>query len=220
MQLAELHRTSYWRPSGSVVVPFERYNQHRISGTERSPSSSSLKRSCQVAHLCVALLQFIMAAFEATRVRPPATLVDYLCMLHVLTDVRSSRALRLWSASQFRRQIAAGSSGTQLSSALEHSVQRETTGAAQREWKWPRACAASPHACGVHTAASLAQLTRAELQATECGPTKSRPTSSRSSRGRRRPVRWRRARRSRQSSPRRSPCGVPRGAWTTHAQRR
>ena len=133
MQLAELHRTSYLRPSGSVVVPFERYNQHRISGTERSPSSSSLKRSCQVAQLYVALLQFIMAAFETTRVRPPATLVDYLCMLHVLTDVRSSRALRLCSASQFRRQVAAGSSGTQLSSALEHPVQRETTGAAQRE---------------------------------------------------------------------------------------
>ena len=91
----------------------------------------------------VTLLQFIMAAVEATRVRPPATLVDYLCMLHVLTDVRSSRALRLWSASQFRRQIAAGSSGTQLSSALEHSVLRETTGAAQREWKWSQACAAS-----------------------------------------------------------------------------
>ena len=106
MQLAELHRTSYLRPSGSVVVQFERYNQHRISGTERLPSSSSLKRSCQVAQLYVALLQFIMAAFETTRVRPPATLVDYLCMLHVLTDVRSSRALRLclWSASQFRQQ--------------------------------------------------------------------------------------------------------------------
>ena len=76
-----------------------------------------------------------MAAFKAALMSSPASLVAHLCMLHVLTDVRSSRALRLWSASQFRRQIAAGSSGTQLSSALEHPVQRETTGAAQREWK-------------------------------------------------------------------------------------
>ena len=137
MQLAELHRTSYLRPSGSVVVQFERYNQHRISGTERSPSSSSLKRSCQVAHLCVALLQFIMAAFEATRVRPPATLVDYLCMLHVLTDVRSSRALRLWSAAKFLRPSAAGGRRTQLSSALEHLMQRETSKCAKEQRKWP-----------------------------------------------------------------------------------
>jgi hypothetical protein len=40
----------------------------------------------------VALLQFIMAAFKTARVRLPASLVAHLCMLHVLTDVRSSCA--------------------------------------------------------------------------------------------------------------------------------
>ena len=71
----------------------------------------------------MALLLFIMATFEAARVRSPATLVAHLCMMHVLTDVRSSRVLRLWSAAQFLRPSAAGGGGTQLLSALEQLMQ-------------------------------------------------------------------------------------------------
>ena len=92
----------------------------------------------------MALLLFIMAAFEAARVRSPATLVAHLFMLHVLTDVRSSRALRLWSAAKFLRPPAAGGGGTQLSGALDHPMQRESSGSAQEQWIWPRACCPWP----------------------------------------------------------------------------
>ena len=40
---------------------------------------------------------FIMATFEAAQPRSRITLVILLCMLHVLTDVCSRRAHRLWS---------------------------------------------------------------------------------------------------------------------------
>ena len=93
----------------------------------------------QAAQLHNALTPFIMAAFEAARVRSPATLVALLCMLHVLTDVRSSRALRLWSASQFLRRSAKERSSRRLLTVLEQMLQCTTTGDAQRRWYWPRA---------------------------------------------------------------------------------
>ena len=103
----------------------------------RTLSPSQRQSSCRAGGRHVALILFIVAALEAARVRSPATLVALLCMLDVLTDVRSSRALRLWSAAQFLELSAAGGGGTQLSSALEHLMQRETSGPAQVQWNWP-----------------------------------------------------------------------------------
>ena len=62
--------------------------------------------SPQAAQLQPALTPFIMAAFEAAHPRSLNMLTICLCMLHVLTDVCSRRALRMWSASQFRRPSA------------------------------------------------------------------------------------------------------------------
>ena len=53
--------------------------------------------SLQAAQLRPALTPFIMAVFEAARLRSRITLVILLCMLHVLTDVCSRRAHRLCS---------------------------------------------------------------------------------------------------------------------------
>ena len=61
------------------------------------------------------------------------------CMLHELTAVRSSRALRLWSASQFLRPSASERSRRRLLSMLEHVLQCTATGAAHGGWHWPRA---------------------------------------------------------------------------------
>ena len=94
--------------------------------------------SLQAAQLQPALTPFIMAAFEAARVRSPATLVAHLCMLHVLTDVRSSRAHRLWSASQFLRSSASERSRRRRLVVLEQMLECAATGAAQERWYWPR----------------------------------------------------------------------------------
>ena len=75
-----------------------------------------------------ALVPFIMAAFEVACVRPPACLDAFLCTLHVLTDVCSSRVLRMWPASPFLRPRASGGGRTQLSSALEQPMQRKAPG--------------------------------------------------------------------------------------------
>ena len=53
--------------------------------------------SLQAAQLQTALTPFVMAAFEAAHPRSRTMLAIFLCMLHVLTDVCSRRAHRLWS---------------------------------------------------------------------------------------------------------------------------
>ena len=70
MQLVETHRTSYWRPSDSVVVKNERYNQTPFCRHRVTPSSSSLKRSCQAAHLKVDLTPLIMSVTSVFDLNP------------------------------------------------------------------------------------------------------------------------------------------------------
>ena len=53
--------------------------------------------SLQAAQLQTALTPFVMAAFEAAHPRSRTMLAIFLCMLHVLTDVCSRHAHRLWS---------------------------------------------------------------------------------------------------------------------------
>ena len=50
----------------------------------------------QAAQLHNGLTPFIMAAFEAAHARSHIVLNILFCMLHVLTDVCSRRARRLW----------------------------------------------------------------------------------------------------------------------------
>lgn len=104
-----------------------------VAEAEQQQGSSRADRRC------AAWLSFVMAAFEVARARPPAPIVAHLCMLHELTAVRSSRALRLWSASQFLRPSASERSRRRLLSMLEHVLQCTATGAAHGGWHWPRA---------------------------------------------------------------------------------
>ena len=67
----------------------------------RSPSMR--QNICRAAWRRAASAPFAVAAFPAAFVMPPAHLVAHVCIVHVLTAVRSSRALRLWTASQFLR---------------------------------------------------------------------------------------------------------------------
>ena len=65
--------------------------RHRSRAVTRWRNSS-----LQAAQLQTALTPFIMAAFETAQPRSRITLVILLCMLHVLTDVCSRRAHRLY----------------------------------------------------------------------------------------------------------------------------
>ena len=66
MKLAELHPTSYQRPSDSIGVQNEWYKTTPFSDTECTPSSSSLNRSCPVARLKLDVTPFIMAVTSVT----------------------------------------------------------------------------------------------------------------------------------------------------------
>ena len=90
----------------------------KIFDARRRCSPSHSQSSCRSSRQHAAWLPIIMATLNPTRVRPPASLDALVCTLHVLTDVRSRRALRMWSASEILRRSAADCSGTQLSSAL------------------------------------------------------------------------------------------------------
>ena len=81
MKLAETHPTSYWRPSDPIVVQNEWYKTTPFSDTECTPSSSSLNRSCQVAHLKVDLTPFIVAVTSVTHANPRAR--GYASVYHV-----------------------------------------------------------------------------------------------------------------------------------------
>ena len=72
-----VRRVQLWRQS-SRAVPRWRHNR------------------LQAAQLQAALTPFIMAAFKTTHLRSRTMLAIFLCMLHVLTDVCSRRAHRLW----------------------------------------------------------------------------------------------------------------------------
>ena len=65
--------------------------RHRCGAVTRWRHSS-----LQAAQLQPALTPFIMAAFEAAHSRSRTMLAICLCMLHVLSDVCSRRAHRLW----------------------------------------------------------------------------------------------------------------------------
>ena len=77
------------------------------------------KNTCRAAWRRVPLAPFVVSAFQAAVGMPPASLVAHVCMVHVLTDVRSSRARRLWSASQFLRSSATERSSRRLLIVLE-----------------------------------------------------------------------------------------------------
>ena len=85
--------------------------------------------SCRAGGRRAASLLFIMPAFEAARMTSPATPTARLSMLHGLTDMRSSRVLRLWSASQ---KSSTEHDVLQQDAALDHP---RAYGASGRRWQ-------------------------------------------------------------------------------------
>ena len=68
-------------------------------------------------------MPLVSDTFEATHTRSLVTTLAHTIMFQVLTGVCSSRAHRLWSATQNLHPSEAGGSGTQLLSALEQLMQ-------------------------------------------------------------------------------------------------
>ena len=101
MQLTELHRTSYLASPDHDVKKNERYKTAPFSGTERTPSSSSLKSSCQVAQVKVDLGQFIVAVVSFTHVNPRTC--GCTLIYHVSCTLRKALATRMMCTLQLRR---------------------------------------------------------------------------------------------------------------------
>ena len=122
--------------------------------------------SLQVEILKAARARFVVAAFETTYLRSPASPIDPCCMLHVLTGVCSRPALRLWSASQVLRPDATSSSWTLLSTALEQLVQLLLRSAGARCTFRVRGCWLVAAACCGMRAAATARRASVDLYST------------------------------------------------------
>ena len=94
IELFELYRSSYWASSDSTMSRQERYIKMRIQATFSRWWQSCLHSSLGLHQLCAPLTAFIFVDFEATHLRSLVTTASHFIVLHVLTGMRSRRALR------------------------------------------------------------------------------------------------------------------------------